>query len=394
MRRTVVLVLPALLLLMFAGLASSGAEMLPDCDKCGNTGRVLDGKAKEMAKWFDKGYLPVADSEYKRFPDSMGTGYKPCTNCPRGKKWQEELNARKDRCEALITERAEKMKLMFGDKPPRKQTYHAKSQHFIITFNCKDRNGLGMKCDSITVGWMLLSHMENTYNLFMKFIAREENEEIKFWEDQPRCFYLWSDRDEQIRAAQALGGVFNEVSFVFRPFYCSMVENEFAEHTDHYIVHHSMQLLLDGMEPSEPRSIPEWLINGIGNWAEWQLFEECNIAAIGEGMRRDEISIPFLGWPSIITKMIKSKQIKPFAEYANCNIKELTSELRVQSFGIIDYLYVFYGGKKMRQFLTRLKETKDQFKTLREVYELTPEMLDDKWQEWALEDYKKYKSRK
>ncbi len=383
-RRTILAVVFAVL--MSASVYAPAETAL--CERCGGTGRVVNRKTRYFAKMYDAGLVPLADSEYAKYPDCYGTGYRPCPVCG-GKKWKEELAKRKERCEALIKERAAVMKKIFPDgKLPRRKIYHARSKHFTITYNCKARAGKRFKFDDHTVGWLMLAQLEDAYKLFMKFVGAEKDEELKFWDDQPRCFYLWFDQATQLKCSQALAGMANPVSTVYKPFFCSMVENEFSEHTDHYLVHHAFQLLVDGLEPWRDRAIPEWFINGVGNWAEYELFQECNIAAIGEGMTPWDISIPFLGWPQIIRKMIKEKKIQPLASYAKCNIRELTADLRVQSYGIIDYLYRVYGGKKMRQFIVRMKETKDQFRALRDVYGLSPGELDEKWQAWALKEYK------
>ena len=341
-----------------------------------------------------------ADSEYLKWPDSYGTGYKPCPECPHGKKWAKKLEERKKRCEAFVAERNAIVEKIFPERKPHKKIYHARSEHFTITYNCAKRAGKGMKCDEHTVGWMLLAWMEDTYDLFEDFCGVEYDDKgvpkpkLEYWDDQPRTFYLWASVDSQKKAAQALGSVNNTTSFVYKPFFCTLVEHQFSEHTDHYVVHHAFQLLLDGLEPWRDRSIPEWLINAAGNWAEWELFSECNIAAIGEGMTPWDISIPFLGWPSIIYKRVRSKDVIPFAELARMNIKELKGKHRVQAFAILDYLYTVHGGKKMYKFLVRLKETKDQFKAISDVYELNSMELDEAWQEWVLDYYKRYRHRK
>ncbi len=384
------IVILCLLCFAFASLPLP-AETAIDCEKCGNKGRVINQKQRPLASIFDAGLTPVADSHYTEYPDCYGTGYKPCPSCG-GAKWKEELAKRKEACEVLIKERAVVMNKIFPDgKLPRRTVYHAKSKHFTITYNCKERAGKNLKFDQHTIGWLMLANLEDAFNLFLPFVGAEKEEELSFWDDQPRCFYLWFDQAAQLKCSQALTGAENGVSMVYRPFFCTIAENEFSEHTDHYLVHHAFQLLVDGLDPSTERSIPEWFINGVGNWAEYEIFTECNIAAIGEGMTPWDISIPFLGWPAIIRKMIKDKKIVPLASYAKCNIKELTADLRVQSYGIIDYLYRVHGGKKMRQFLIQMKETKDQFRALQTVYEMSSGDLDEKWQAWADEAYKKRK---
>jgi len=364
------------------------AEDPPPCERCGGSGKGECKKHVTFARLGEKGFTPLADVSYAEYPCCYGTGFVPCTACG-GKKWREFLATYKEESDKLIVDRNAVIKKIFGEKPPRK-IYSAKTKHFILTCDIKERSE-GLKFTAQNVSWLMLARLEKAYDQFLKFVGAEKEGDVKFWEDQPRCFYIWLTADEQKQASQSLTGITNEVSTVYKPFFTSMVENEFDGHTHHFLVHNAFHLLSEGMEPWADRAIPEWMGEGISNWGEQYLFMEVSIGCIGEGMTPWDINVPLTDWRALVLKMIKEKKTIPLGNYAKCNIKELTTDQRVQSFAIVDYIYSLDNGKKMNAFLVRLKETKDQFRAIKEVLDCSSSELDEKWVAWASEAYKKQK---
>ncbi|MFA4986260.1 MAG: hypothetical protein WC712_06730 [Candidatus Brocadiia bacterium] len=430
-----------LTIVLFVGLATiANAEEFGICGKCRNTGKVPCAKCKVEYPYFC--------SAARSMTCCYELGWTLCPMC-KGKSYYEvaetEQNDYLGSVDSWAANQANKVEnATWGKDGPNHKVIHIASKYWVLSTNMNGRD-MKLKClpwpiprwlavaakaenirktmldnfrfkaDGHLAAHVYVERLDYVYDVFSKVytsgaksldeadntdtpadpanpdITPEEEGKIEPGPGK-NPYYCWRTVSEQTAATHVLGGQTTEQPLnCFGPMSGSShtIQYDAAGGNDdmllHDFVHNAVHLKLEDYGKFVIDAVPQWFGEANSHWFEYTILGSvtciCWRETTGNG------NMPNKGIRGSIFRMVSEKRHKPLSAFANANLAALTVANRVQSMGLVDYMFKVYPDK-VAQWVSHVKDHKDQGAAFRDVLGVSMSDFDTEWAAWVLKNYK------
>jgi hypothetical protein len=155
------------------------------------------------------------------------------------------------------------------------------------------------------------------------------------------------------------------------------------------IVHNVVHLLTSNMDPAGYFGNPAngWVDEGLAHWFEDKIGGKCTNYCFEEVLTQQGQTFKGGRWRPAVRQMLDTGAVQSLAALAQKNTDQLTYPEHAQSFAMVDYLMVVYGGRQLRDFVRELKRKTPMRDAMQAVYGTTPLSFDTEFQAWVKANY-------
>lgn len=402
MHHTTHLLKPRLLVLcalLFCFAISAHSEKMDDyCGKCKNTGQI-DCKLHSGPNWTAPPYRSSAIIEHKC--GCCGIGWTVCAN--RRCTAREEAQKRFDKEIAPLLEwvksrRAAVEMQAFANEPKLKdiKAMHAETKHFYLSGTFKKRmveysyKGMIKKkpYDPAESLHLYAERIEVVYDKFVKMI-RYEGDYMPRFTDKWKIM-VWENEPQQEAASRHFCGFSNTAGAKVDAVLYTTWDGDDDPYLHHKLAHAISCLFVDDFGGVQ-EYFPEWFTEAIAHWIEYDIFNELRIFTAGEG--GFDPNCPTRKLKSTIKKEVKAggRRIQPLSAIINKKLLDITGWERLKCWSVVDWMVNAREDKCIDKLIVDFKNnfptSKQQGPSIRTVFDMTPEEIDDVWAKWVMETY-------
>ena len=394
--------LPLFLVLTLAFLivfTSADAEKgkVDSCKVCGSRGVVTCKVHGE--DWVKPPYKSSALIEHKC--GCCGLGWMPCPRkkCPKReegiKKFKEAtaplffwLKQRRATVEGKIFAKYPKLKDL--------KAAHAETDHYYLAGTFRDRivkyKYKGMvkkkKYDSGASLHLYAERIEAIYQEVMKMIRYEGDYRPRYTDKW--LLMIWDKEKQQEAASYETCHFTNSAGAKIDGVLYTTWDSD-----DDMYLHHKMAAAVTNLVVDDYGGVveyfPDWIREATAHWIEYKIFSELRIFSGAEGGY--DPNCPTTKLKSSLKKAVirKDRKITPFSEIMNKKISKITGWERLKCWSIIDWMVNSFEEDKLGKLIDSFKRLyaidKQQGPSFKEVFDMTPDEIDEAWAAWVLETY-------
>ncbi|MFA4987484.1 MAG: hypothetical protein WC712_12955, partial [Candidatus Brocadiia bacterium] len=310
-----------------------------------------------------------------------GFGFTVCPNCHAA---QAEWDAKSKQYDKWLEERKDKVeRTAFLKDPEKRNVQYIEGEFFYVSGTIRACDVMeGNKRIKMTAGERAALYIKRCDSMYRDRFYKTVNTT----DHKPKAKFnvtLWSKVADCLDAAQRLAGA-RQAGLSTGGTVITVEDSSGDQEVYKMVIHGSGHMILYEYSDYVAGGVPDWFLEAYSHWMEYQIFGEVTMNCAAEGGAG---GLTGRSLENQIKMIIKNPRMPNIMDFCNWEMSKLDPQMRLVSFGLVDWMIKGLGGKKLDLFLVVFKRTKSVAQSFRDAYGIKLTDVMEEWKKWVIENY-------